>query len=279
MTDMNDRKDKQFARTLARGVELLQAFGPSSEFMSNGDLALVTTLDRATVARLTYTLVRTGFLEHDRQKRKYRLSPGVLRFGYPLLASLHLRQVARPYMQSLAATIRGTVGLGTRHHTDMVYLDAVVDFDELDPPIDRGMTVPMLASAMGNAWLAFTTPVERLQALNQHRIHRPELHAKYARRVDSAVAMLQEKGYCVSTGHRLPNRLSVATPWRSRPHGQIFVFNCTVTTHGTSGSPAAVAADLGDRLMEMVRALESVNPLHSSPGSRASRHRGFQTPR
>ena len=270
MSEVRDHKEKQFARTLARGIELLRAFGPASEFMSNGDLAAATALDRATVARLTYTLVKTGFLEHDRRMRKYRLSPGVLRVGYPLLASLHLRQIARPLMQSLASTIRGTVGLGTRHHTDMVYLDAVINFDELDPPIDRGMSTPLLASAMGNAWLAFADPVERQQALNIIRIRKPELYTRYARRADEAVAMLRDKGYCISIGHRLPDRLSVATPWRSRLHDQIFVFNCTVSTHESLASPDAVAADLGSRLVAMVHTLENASGAQATLGSRAS---------
>ncbi|MBC7728270.1 MAG: helix-turn-helix domain-containing protein, partial [Microbacteriaceae bacterium] len=49
-------------RSLERGVEILRAFRPGSELLGNGELAERTGLARATVSRLTQTLVGTGFL-------------------------------------------------------------------------------------------------------------------------------------------------------------------------------------------------------------------------
>lgn len=258
MSERQKDKDGHFAKTLARGVELLQAFGRDTEVMGNGELAAVTALDRATVARLTYTLVQTGFLEHDSRLRKYRLAPGVLKFGYPLLASMHVRQLARPYMQDLATRIKGTVGLGLRHYVNMVYVDAVVDYDGPNPALDRGMAVPLLASAMGNAWLAFADPTEREQALNMHRIARPGFHSTYAGRSATAIREFREKGYCTSIGYRLRDRFSVATPLRQRLNGQIVVFNCTVAMGVSGESVADLRNHLGPQLLEMVRQIEKV---------------------
>jgi Transcriptional regulator len=52
-------------RSLERGIELLRAFGPGAELLGNGDLAERTSLPKATVSRLTRTLVQEGYLEHD----------------------------------------------------------------------------------------------------------------------------------------------------------------------------------------------------------------------
>ena len=51
---------------------MLRAFRPGSEALGNGDLAERTGLSRATVSRLTQTLVDAGWLQHDAARRAYR---------------------------------------------------------------------------------------------------------------------------------------------------------------------------------------------------------------
>ncbi|MEN9314799.1 MAG: hypothetical protein RIS35_1192 [Pseudomonadota bacterium] len=256
MSEAESVKGKQFAATLARGVALLRAFDPASPTLGNGELAQRTGLDPATVSRLAFTLVSIGLLEHDRKRRKYRVAPGVLRLGYPLLASMRVRQLARRFMLELASAVRGTVGIGVRHQTEMVYLDAVVDDDGPNPMIDRGMPIPLVTSAMGRAWLGTATATEREKALNLQRILQPELHAEHARRAATAVRELREKGYCWSIGHRLGDRVSVAAPFHGRIDGQIVIFNCTVLS--CASTPGAdTAARLGPQLLQMLRRIES----------------------
>ena len=45
--------------------------------------------------RLTYTLTKLGYLRHNMRLGKYQLGSAVLSIGYPLLASMNVRQVAR----------------------------------------------------------------------------------------------------------------------------------------------------------------------------------------
>src|SRR3954468_3567984 len=91
--------DKQFATTLARGLEILRCFTPEGPVLGNKDLAAKTGLPKPTVSRFTYTLSRLGYLKADHLSSKYQLGPAVLAIGYPLLATLTLRQLARPAMK------------------------------------------------------------------------------------------------------------------------------------------------------------------------------------
>ena len=50
-------------RSLERGIEILRAFRPGSELLGNGDLVERTGLSKATVSRLTQTLVGCGMLQ------------------------------------------------------------------------------------------------------------------------------------------------------------------------------------------------------------------------
>ena len=54
--------DKQFATTLARGLELLHCFTPERPILGNSEMASMLKLPKATVSRLTYTLMRLGYL-------------------------------------------------------------------------------------------------------------------------------------------------------------------------------------------------------------------------
>ena len=91
-TSKEDRRDAQFATTLARGLDILRCFTPEDVSLGNSQLAARTGLSRPTVSRFTYTLTRLGYLRSDAAGGKYTLGPAVLSLGYPMLAGIALRQ-------------------------------------------------------------------------------------------------------------------------------------------------------------------------------------------
>mgnify|MGYP002079363435 FL=1 len=88
--------DRQFATTLARGMELLRCFTPEEPLLGNRELARRQQLPAATVSRLTYTLVAMGYLAQDEPQGKCRLGSAVISLGYPLLELFNVRRRARP---------------------------------------------------------------------------------------------------------------------------------------------------------------------------------------
>src|SRR5690606_26882640 len=65
--------DRQFATTLARGLELLRCFTPQQPVLGNKELAQRMDLPRPTISRLAYTLMCMGYLAQDQDSGKYRL--------------------------------------------------------------------------------------------------------------------------------------------------------------------------------------------------------------
>src|SRR5690606_36923402 len=102
MTSEPTARDPQLASTLAQGIDILACFQPGELALGNKQIAQRTNLSPSTVARLTYTLVQLGYLRRAPQGRRYRLGPALLTMSYPMLASLQLRQIARPLMMRLA---------------------------------------------------------------------------------------------------------------------------------------------------------------------------------
>jgi DNA-binding IclR family transcriptional regulator len=112
-------------RSLERGIAVLQAFRPGADLLGNGELAERTGLSRATVSRLTQTLVDSGMLEHDRRRRAYRLAAPVLSLAHAMRSGSPVLQLASPWMQAEAKLRKINVGLAVADGDEMVYLESV----------------------------------------------------------------------------------------------------------------------------------------------------------
>src|SRR5690606_36950798 len=126
-------------------------FRSDSPVLGNKEFVQRTGLSKSTVARLTHTLVQLGYLRRDNASGKYRLGAAVLVMGYPLLASMQLRQIARPLMKQLAGEINGAVSLVIRDRLQMIYVETARSNEALQTRPDIGASLPMLASAAGRA--------------------------------------------------------------------------------------------------------------------------------
>lgn len=111
-------------RSLERGIELLRSFRPGSELLGNAELAERTGLSRATVSRLTQTLVGSGMLQVDPASRAFRLAPAVLSFAHAMRTGSTVLGTAAPLMREVAEARKINVGLAAPDRDEMVYLES-----------------------------------------------------------------------------------------------------------------------------------------------------------
>src|SRR5574339_303456 len=135
--------------------------------LGNKEISVRTGLPKPTVSRLTYTLTKLGYLRHSMRLGKYQLGSAVLSIGYPLLASMNVRQVARPLMKELADYCNGSVSMGVRDRLSMVYVESCRSGNGITTLPDIGTSVPISHSVIGRAFLAACTPPERETVLRQ----------------------------------------------------------------------------------------------------------------
>ena len=264
MFALPDDDDRQFAVTLARGLEILRCFLPGEKMLGNRDFVERTGLSKATVSRLAFTLTELGYLRHDVEARKYRLGGGVLSMGYPLLAGMRIRQIARPFMRELAMQIRGAVSLGMRDQANMVYIESCSADKRSDTRPDVGAAHPVLRMAMGRAWLAGVGPEEREVALNQLRVGVPDQWQRYRPQLDQALRDYAELGVCVSHGDMQKNIYGIAVPLCAPVDSETFVFNCGVMDH--TPQARALLDDVAPRLIAMVANVEAAAGLRQAAG-------------
>ncbi|MBN9426304.1 MAG: IclR family transcriptional regulator [Burkholderiales bacterium] len=249
--------DRQFANTLARGLQVLSCFTAADPILTNKDIAARTGLARPTVSRLTYTLTRLGYLRHHPRLGKYgkyELGTAVLSLAHPLLANISVRQIARLPMKELADYAGGWVSLGVRERLNMVYIETARSRATQQVTPDIGQTFPIVVSAMGRAYLAAVPSREREALINQLQVKTPELWRAHAEHVEQGLQDYIEHGFCVGRGDYHPKTHTVAVPLR-RASGDVMVFNCAVRVDNLA--PGALENDLGPRLAQMVRSIES----------------------
>jgi DNA-binding IclR family transcriptional regulator len=248
------KKDRQFATTLARGIDLLLCYRVGESVLGNKDFVQRTGLSKTTVARLTHTLTVLGYLRHDPALGKYRLGAPVLSMGYPLLASMHIRQIARPLMRELSDFTRGAVSLGIRDRTHMVYVETSRSTNSLVMTPDIGAPLPMLSTAIGKAWLCKAPAAERESVLNQIRVKDPEQFQRFHRDFVQARKAFEHNHYCGNRGEWRSDVYGFAVPLSRPVDSNLFVFNCGILA--TQGPYAALEREVAPRLITLARNVE-----------------------
>lgn len=231
--------DPGFATTLAHGLALLQTFRHGEPALSNRELADRTGLSKATISRLTTTLMQRGLLRYDAGLRRYLLGTALLSLSYPLLASIKLRQLARPHMKRLADAAGGSASLGMHHGLHMVYLETCRGHDAVAFRPDIGALLPLLSSAMGRAWLAQAVAREDPQgqaALDALRASDAAAWRRYQPAWEQARRDYAEFGYCVAEGDWHADVHAVAVPAGKPVDGEILVFNCGIPVRRIRGN-------------------------------------------
>ncbi len=215
-------------RSLKRGVAILRAFRPGTELLGNGELAERTSLPRASISRLTQTLIEVGYLEYCAPQRAYRLGAPVLTLGHAMRSGSPVLRVATPPMTALARRLRINVGLAVRDGDEMVYLESVrFNTEGSQRSVVSGQRVPIELTALGRAWLAVAPETERKMLLAQLKVKRRKRWRKLEKEVGEAAARVKQNGYCVASWQ--PQVIALATPLLSARH-PIHVLNVSMTT-------------------------------------------------
>lgn len=241
---------------LARGLDLLRAFGSGEERLSNQELAERCRLPKSTVTRLTYTLTRLGYLVHVPELGRYRLGLQTLALGGTTLSRLDVREASHALLQQLADDTQTMVALGIRDDLAMLYIDNCVSEQAIITlRLSMGSRMPLAASAVGRGYLAGATPEVREMLLARLRALDPPGWPETERAVAQAVADLAELGCVRSFGEWRREVNAIAVPMRLDAGQPLMVVNAAAAAYAL---PAEVfLREVRPRLVAAVRAIEA----------------------
>jgi DNA-binding IclR family transcriptional regulator len=247
--------DRRIVESLARGLEVLRAFRRGDLELSNQDFAERTGLAKATISRLTYTLVSLGYLSYNYSTGRYRLDAAAMSLGYAYLSDLGVRRLAKPMMQELADYSGLPVALGARDQFSMVYLECCRSSDAITLSIEVGAHIKIANSSLGRAYIAGLSDAAQTVLLDALEVHEGENWPPIEEQILVSVESYKKFGYCLSIGQWKHDVNSVGVPYRPRDGTPVLAFNC--------GGPSflvdrnRLVEDIAPRLVDFVRRLEA----------------------
>jgi DNA-binding IclR family transcriptional regulator len=205
------------------------------------------------VTRLTYTLTKLGYLTYLERLGRYKLAPAALSIGYAAMANFHIREIARPFMESMAREVAASVALGGPDRLSMVYIGHCRAETPVGVRLDVGSRVPMATSAMGRAYLSALSDAEREEIYVYMRPKAGPDWPKVRRGIEDAIDQVAKYGFAMSVGEWQDDINGVGVPFVPDDGSGILAFNCGAPAFRLH--PDRLKNELGPRLVAMVDAI------------------------
>ncbi|MFG1603169.1 IclR family transcriptional regulator [Actinoplanes sp. NPDC049265] len=142
---------------------ILDAFTADDRGVGFAELQRRTGLAKATLHRLTTELVAARLL--DRSDGRFHLSGHLFELGMRASVERGLLEVATPFLEDLYERTHETVHLGLREGTEVVYVAKMGGHRQARAPSRLGGRMPLHATAIGKALLAFAPDQVRADVL------------------------------------------------------------------------------------------------------------------
>jgi DNA-binding IclR family transcriptional regulator len=141
--------------SVANSLRLIRAFSEDHYEIGISDLAKRLGLAKSTVHRLASTLLDEGMLEQNAGDGKYRLGLALFELGTLVRRKMDFTMEARPFLRALMEKTGETVHLAILDHDSVLYVISLESKQALRMGSKVGTRVPVHATAVGKALLAF----------------------------------------------------------------------------------------------------------------------------
>jgi DNA-binding IclR family transcriptional regulator len=143
-------------QSIDRAARILRTLASGPRRLGVTELATRLELAAPTVHGLLQTLQANGFVEQDRDSGKYQLGAGLLQLGNSYLDLNELRARSLVHAERLATRADAAVRVGVMHGPSVIVVHHVFRPDATLQILEVGAQLPVHASALGKAILAFT---------------------------------------------------------------------------------------------------------------------------
>lgn len=152
--------DPNFMTSLARGLEVIQAFTPQRRVLSISQISQKTGIPRAAVRRCLYTLGKLGFV-YAEDGKNFQLRPRILSLGHAWLASTPLAKSAQPVLRQLSEMLNESCSIAILDGDDILYIARASSSRIMTIDLDIGSRLPAWSTSMGRVLLSHL-PEEQL---------------------------------------------------------------------------------------------------------------------
>ena len=251
--------DGGISTTLAKGLEVLEAFASYGRAATNAEIAEKIGLPRPSVARMTTTLVELGFLVRA-SRGKFEVGGRTLTLGYPVVTRLVDRQKARPLMREFAASTGGAVSIAVASDMDYVFVESVQPNNTMQHRPEVGFSAPLATTAMGRALLSIMQESRLKQYRQRMQRFRPEQWAAHGAQALAGMKACSKYGFCSVFGTWRADIFAFGSPLGRMVTGEVFAVNCGIPSW--SMTPAQIEVEqIGQRLSVLADNIRTLMPL------------------
>ncbi len=219
---------KNYSSTIKSGIDLLRCFSHSEPVIGNKRLSELLDLPPSTVARITNTLCELGLLNKAPHERKYQLGYGVLRLGYPVIANMPERHIARKWMKELTDKSLGQTSMAVLDDFDAVYVESFRPEEQWLSTPEIGSTRPILYTAIGHA-LLYSLDKQKFQYLmNIFQEKNAGPTSEVIAGIKSSFSQIRKNGYCIIRGTYRKELHAIGVPLTPPNHPDPIALNLSL---------------------------------------------------
>lgn len=145
--------DNYMLQTLSNAIDVLYIFETEHEPLTISELVKKTNLNRTTLYRILSTLRSKGLIEMDPNSGKYRLGIKIVQLSSLVLQRLGIREVARPYLESLQEKVNETIHLCVLNDKKVIFIDKLEVAEAIFMGSYIGWAAPLYCTATGKLLL------------------------------------------------------------------------------------------------------------------------------
>lgn len=230
---MRGETGPDFIEALARGLDVLRAFGPNRPIMALSEVAAATNLARPTARRMLLTLAELGYVRIT--PGGFALTPHVLELGMAYIGSTNIWDLARPHMEHLVEQTHESSSIAQLDGSDIVYIARVAVPKIITIAVTIGTRFPALQTSLGKVLLAELAPDALEQTLAQPSrsgiapLWRPEKAER-----DRVLCEVHTRGWALADEHLAYGIRSIAVPLRDGTDRVVAALNVSVHAAETS---------------------------------------------
>jgi DNA-binding IclR family transcriptional regulator len=198
-------------QSIDRAARILNALASGARRLGVSELAQRLELAPGTVHGLLQALQAHGFVEQDRNSGKYQLGAGLLQLGTSYLDLNELRARSLVHAERLAVRGDAAVRVGVMHGAGVIVVHHVFRPDETLQILEVGAQLPVHASALGKAILAYL-PSSVVDDLTAESLPKLTSRTLSARELRAQFESIRERGVARERDEAILGEASVAAP-------------------------------------------------------------------
>jgi IclR family pca regulon transcriptional regulator len=198
---------------LAKGLAIIEAFGPSQPTLTVAEAARLTGITRSAARRCLLTLMELGYLGHD--GRLFRPLPRLVRLGGAYLGGSRLVEASRPMLAAAQDATGESISLAVLEGNCALFVARAETRRIVSTGVRVSARLPLWCSATGRVLLA-ALRADQVAAILDSQSFTPFTPRTLTDLADihAAIAAAGEQGYAISDEELELGMRSMAVPIR-----------------------------------------------------------------